>query len=115
MFERGKRPLLVTIFCILGFIAVPIVLFGMLVPSVRDVLIQRHGVLYVPITLLTTILALAGLIGYWTMKKWGVYVYAAMVVITIIYYLIAGIPDTFGHIYRLVIVAVGFVYLRKMS
>ena len=110
-----KRPKLITVFCVLGFIGVPFVLGGLFIPTARDLIIQQYGSSFVPITLFTTLLGFIGLVGYWKMRKWGVYVYTTMAVLSIGYGLIVGIPGILGYILPLVIVAVGFANLKKMT
>ncbi|MBU2218893.1 hypothetical protein KKG15_00105 [Patescibacteria group bacterium] len=112
----GKRPKLITVFCIIGFIGVSFILAGLFMPTARQLLIQQYGVLFIPVTLLTTSLGLIGLIGYWKMRKWGVYVYTSMAVISIGYGLIVGISfDFLDYILPLVMVGVGFANLKKMG
>ncbi len=68
-----------------------------------------------PITLFMTLLGLIGLVGYWKMRKWGVYVYTTMAVLSIGYGLIVGISGILGYIIPLVIIVVGFANLKKMT
>ena len=111
----AKRPKIITVFCIIGFIGAPFVFEGLLIPSARELLIQQYGIFFVPITLLSSLLGLIGLIGYWKMRKWGVYFYTAMAVISIGYGLIVGISGILGYILPLVILGAGFTNLKKMS
>jgi len=134
---QGKRPILITILCILGFLGVgfPLISDGPFKSIVRDVIFQQGGPSYVPTTreliiqqyssfipilIFTTLLGLIGLVGYWKMRKWGVYVYTAMAILSIGYYgLIIGISGIFSSIpllvFPLVIVGVGFANLKKMA
>ncbi|MBI4125425.1 MAG: hypothetical protein HY609_02315 [Deltaproteobacteria bacterium] len=111
----AKRPTIITVFCIIGFIGTPFVFGGLLIPSARTFLIQQYGLLFVPITILSSLLGLIGLIGCWKMRKWGVYFYTAMAVISIGYGLVVGIPGILGYILPLVILGVGFANLKKMG
>jgi hypothetical protein len=110
-----KRPTIITVFCVIGFIGVPFVFGGLLIPSARELLIQQYGFSFVPITVLSSLLGLIGLIGYWKMRKWGVYFYSAMAIISIGYGLIVGIPGILGYILPLVILGLGFANLKKMT
>ncbi|SRR5216684_6572167 len=111
----AKRPTLITVLCIIGFIGVPVVLAALVIPTARDLLIQQYGVPFVPITLFLGVLGFAGLVGYWKMRKWGVYLYTTMAVLSIGYGLIVGISANLGYILPLVIVAVGFANLKTMT
>ena len=65
----GKRPTIISVFCVIGFIGVPFILGGLFIPSARDLIIQQYGSSFVPITLFMTLLGLIGLVGYWKMRK----------------------------------------------
>jgi len=113
--QKSKRPIIITIFCIIGFIGIPITLLGLLIPASRDLIIQQYGFSFVPITIFTTLLGLAGLIGYWMMRKWGLYAYTSMAILSIGYGFIIGIPFNLGYIMPIIMVIIGFFYFKQMS
>lgn len=68
--------------------------------------------------LMSLFLSLAGivaLIGIWSMKKWGLYLYALVSLSSIAYGLTVQIPWISGYLVPLVIAAVGFAHFRKMT
>ena len=114
--QSEKRPIIITIFCIMGFLAVPFIIAGFLIPSGRNFLIQQYGFSFILIANLLSILSLAGLIGYWKMRKWGVYIYTAAIIINYIYGFIIGIStNSLSFIVPFMIICAGFANLKKMT
>src|SRR2546422_908796 len=65
--KESKRPVAITIACIIGFFGAPVVVLGLLIPSIREPLVQQYGASFVPTTALVSMMGLAALIGYWRM------------------------------------------------
>ncbi len=78
-----KRPKIIKVFCILGFIIMFFVLLAIIVPSTRESFILQHGIPYFMLGILEAIIYLIALIGYWMMRKWGVYAYFIITLINI--------------------------------
>ncbi len=112
--SQSNRPTIIMIVCVLGFFAALVVFVGLLMPSVRGVLTQQYGATFLPITLVSTLLGFMGLIGYWKMRKWGVYFYTLAAIINIVHGLILGIPGRPAYIGPIVIAAIGLIYLKRM-
>jgi hypothetical protein len=113
---ESKRPLLITIFCIVGFIGAVFVALGLFIPAISQSLAQQYGASFIVVTFISLVLGLAGLIGMWLMRKWGVYAYTAMAVLSIGYGLIAGLSGgILSYIIPVVVVITGFAYLKRMD
>jgi hypothetical protein len=110
-----KRPILISALCIFGFLSFLFSMSWFFIPFARNSMIQAYGVVFVPVSLLIYILGLIGFIGYWKMKKWGVYTYTTMAVLSIGYSLILGISGIYIYLFPIVTVAVGFANLKKMN
>ena len=104
-----KRPKLITIVCIFGFVIMSPFLFMLYINLENFYLIGIRWI--IPFIIL---FGFVGLVGYWKMRKWGVYVYTAMAIISISYMLVRGSPDIYIHIFSLLIVGAGFANLKKM-
>lgn len=112
---ESKRPLLITIFCVIGFIGSLFVAAGLLIPSARQMLEQQYGVSFLFVTFIVLVLGLTGLIGIWMMRKWGVYTYSGMAVLSIGYGLMTGLSSgLLSYLLPIVVVIIGFVYLKQM-
>jgi hypothetical protein len=77
--EQSKRPGIITFICVLGFLAG---LTGILVS-----LLMSHAGLpewYRPFSLLSVVVSIAGYIGIWNMKKWGLYLLCIMFTVGVI-------------------------------
>ena len=113
--KQVTRPIILTILCLLGFMGVPIVIGGVLIPTTQMMFTQQYGGSFVPVTLLLSLAGLTGLIGIWKMRRWGLYVYTCMAVVSITYRLIVKIPGVLGYVMPLIIVFAGFVNVKKMK
>src|SRR5690242_8716705 len=74
--EGKKRPVAITVICLIGFIGVggiPWILFS---PVARHI-----GSWYPTLSVLTLLAGLICFIGLWKMKRWAVYSYTGLVVI----------------------------------
>lgn len=114
--QKNKRPIIITIFCILGFIFIPITLLGLILPASRDLIIQQYGFSFVLITAFTALLGLAGFIGLWMMRRWGLYAYISQAILGIGYGLLIGIPFSSSSVVGPIVIAIiYFLYFKKMS
>lgn len=113
--QKNKRPVIITIVCVFGFIGVLLNFLGIIITKSRDLLIQEYGVFFIFITALVSLLGLIGFVGYWLMRTWGVYVYMGMTVLSIGYGFFAGMPFSLGYVAPIVIIIIGFFYFKEMS
>ncbi len=113
--EKNQRPLLITIVCIFGFIGGILVFLGLFIGAARDPVIQQYGPSVIPITIVSGLFGLGGLIGFWMMRKWGLYVYSANLVFGIISGMIVGMPFSIGYILPIFVAILGFIYFKQMS
>lgn len=111
-----KRPAIITITCILGFLGALMMLLTLLNPSARTQMIQEEGVIIIPFLMSIFIFWVAGMIGYWKMKRWGVYLYIVMAVISIgggfLFNLQTG---TFSYLMPIIVIGIGLIYLKRMT
>ncbi|TRX47049.1 hypothetical protein FNH22_30605 [Fulvivirga sp. M361] len=69
-----KRPIAITIICILGFIGV-----GLSIPMIFSEIAKQIGSWFGPYAGFVTIANLICMIGLWRTKKWGLYAYSVLV------------------------------------
>ncbi len=110
-----KRPILITVLCILALVFMLLAIGGFLMPATRDSIVEKYGLTYTIVNVSIALLGYIGLVGYWKMRKWGVYVYTVMTVLSIGHQLIAGNWNIPGHIVHILIAGVGFVNLKRMT
>lgn len=115
----GKRPLIITILCVLNFIGLTITLLGLLIPENRALIVQRAGGVMVPMAFAISISAFVGMIGYWKMRKWGVWIYSGMAIIDfgsdfLLNLSLSQIGVT-QYILKILVIAVGIVYFNRMT
>ncbi len=132
--EAIKRPLIITILCIVGFILLIQSIGSVIIGFLYGLSVGYKPFLQVQLILyaLLVIVGVVGLIGYWKMRKWGVYLYTATIVIIFVYAFwvfisLRGFQNfnldyvwiyIWGHFIKyfiaLFIIVVGFIYLKKM-
>lgn len=111
-----KRPAIITIICILGFFGALMMLLTLLNPSARTQMIQEEGAIIIPFLMSIFIFWVAGLIGYWKMKRWGVTLYCIMTVISIGGgFLLDLKTGLFSYIMPIIVIVVGLVYFKRMT
>ena len=111
-----KRPLIITIICIIGFISAPLFILRLLfIPEVATKLTEIYGKQFVPATILLAVIGLIALIGFWKMRKWGVYLYTLMAILGITHAVILQLPGIIGYLGPIIIVIIGFLNIRKMK
>ena len=108
--QPASRPVAITVICILGFIGVAVSL-----PLIFSATAAGIGSWYPPFLGLSTVGGLICMIGLWKMKKWAVFLYTALVVVCQIVLLSMGLWSAFSFLVPLIIIAIGFAYLSKMS
>ena len=122
--EIVKRPLLVTIICIFGFIGVPLQILGsllLLIPQIVEFADMANKVLpswYYMLHILFAILFLISLIFIWKMKKWGLIFYTILIAIDYgIYWIAFSISrlNIFMLIINIVILGLLWTQFKKMS
>lgn len=111
--ETRERPTIITIFCIVAFIAFALSLLSL--PTMLGAFSEAYGAWYVPTWLASLVLTCISIIGYWQMRKWGVYLYTTVFVLGIGVGLISGLPFTIvGTVVPMLIIAIGFYYQKRM-
>lgn len=85
------------------------------------ILIQTYSIFlsgyfssYSWINFFVIILGTIGLVGYWKMKKWGVYIYGLMAIVSIGYMISIGMPTVYVHFFSILVMIIGFANIKKM-
>lgn len=84
-------------------------------PLLRGTLLQGRGMAEALYMVLAVVISLVCGIGFWLMKKWAVYTYAALGVIIQIVLLVLGRWNLFSLLLPAIIVYFGYRHLSKMS
>src|SRR6266545_713255 len=74
--EKAKRPISITIICVLGFVGALISFPLVFTPIARQI-----GAWYPPYLGFSAVVGLACMVGLWMMKKWAAYTYTGFVVL----------------------------------
>lgn len=111
-----KRPAIITIMCILGFFGALMTLLTLLNPSARTRMIQETGVIIIPFLMSIFIFWVAGLIGYWKMKRWGVTLYCIMAIISIGGGFLLNLKTgLISYLMPIIVIGIGLYYFKRMT
>ena len=108
--QTAARPVAITVICILGFIGVALTL-----PLLFSATAAGIGSWYPPFLGLSTAVGLVCMIGLWKMKKWAVFLYTALVAVCQVVLLSMGLWSVFSFLVPVVIIAIAFANLSKMT
>lgn len=108
--EQGKRPIAITVICIIGFIGALLV-----VPVMFTDIVWQVGAWYPPYLGLSTIIGLACMVGLWMMRKWAAYLYTAFAVVNQVVLLVMGFWTAFALLIPAVVVVIALIYVKDMK
>ena len=113
-----RRPIIITLLCMMGFIGFPFTVMQLSDPVIKDEIISNSGELHYKINILSACLFLVAYIGYWMMKRWGVILCTILTIAMIVYLNNSGL-ELIRVLLRCgqatVIVFMGFAYFKKMD
>ncbi len=110
---KAKRPALITIVCIIGFVWMVLALPGMFSPGIKkmgDFMPMIYG-LILSFTFIS-------IIGAWHMKKWGVEFYILFFFIKISFFILTGQfgpSSVLGIFFSLFFITVFLIYYKRMD
>jgi hypothetical protein len=110
---RPARPILITLACLVGFTGLPATAYVMML-NWHGIVAFRGWSFVVALTILGAI-GFAGLIGYWLMRRWGLYLYASMTALSLGYALASGTFSLVGSLSSIAITAIGCAYFTRMD
>jgi hypothetical protein len=108
------RPLAVTIVAVVLCLSIAGSLFvaSDLIPTFA----KAYGSWYVPVWFTSLAVMLLAAVGYWRMRRWGVYLYAVAFALGTLLGVIAGLPFTITSVLvPMVVIGIGVVYFVRMS
>jgi|SRR5215813_4317223 len=107
--DPHKRPIAITIICIIGFIGAAVT-----VPMFFSPVMSNLPSWYPALLGVSAVIGLACMIGLWMMQKWAVYTYTAFAAVNQVIMIATGLWNPIALIIPAIIVAVMFVYLSRM-
>ena len=81
-----SRPIIVTVFCALGFIGFPVFVSLMSDPVERQRIIDTFGETHLRVEILMQVGFLVSFVGCWLLERWGAYLITVLTVVAGIYY-----------------------------
>ncbi|MBD2204921.1 hypothetical protein H6G33_04320 [Calothrix sp. FACHB-1219] len=110
MTTANSRPVAITVICIIGFVG--------LIPSfllIFSPVAAGIGAWYPPFLALASVGGLISFIGMWLMKKWGVYAYIGLTMMSQIVLITKGVWNPLALLIPLIAIAIGWTNLKNMS
>ncbi len=108
--NKTKRPVAITVVCILGFIGAAISL-----PVIFTSLAETVGAWYPPYLGLSVVVGFVCMIGLWKMKKWAAYVYTVFVITNQIVLLVMGVWNVMALLVPAIVVGIALYHVGKMD
>ncbi len=106
------RPILITLACLVGFAGLPIAAYFVIVN--REAIIAFNGWSFIATMIVFGAMGVTGLIGYWLMRRWGLYLYASMTALSLLYALADGSFSLSSSLSSIAITAIGCAYYARM-
>jgi hypothetical protein len=108
-------PVLIMIACALLVAGCLITAYALLSPWMLDPGADAGEIPFGPLNWVFLALALVGCVGYWKMRRWGVYAYTAMVALSTAYDVAIEVPFGVAYITPIAVCAIGWIYLGRMK
>jgi hypothetical protein len=104
-----RRPLPITIICVIGFLGVLVV-----VPLIFSAQARNIGAWFPVALAFSAIIGFACMVGLWQMRRWSAYIYIAATAINEAIAVIAGTWNILSLIVPGIVIAVMLMYLKRM-
>lgn len=105
-----KRPVLITVICIIMVISVVFV-----IPMIFSDMARSIGAWYPPCLAISAVIGLVCMIGLWMMKKWSIILYTAFVVVNQLVMLAMGAWNVLALLIPAIVIVVGLSQFSKMD
>jgi hypothetical protein len=107
---KMKRPLAITIICIISFIGAVFI-----IPVIFSDLAKQVGSWYPPYLAFSTIVSFACMVGLWQLKKWAAYTYTGLVVLNQIVLQTMGVWNIMSLIIPAIVIVVALAYVKILD
>jgi hypothetical protein len=107
--DPHKRPIAITIICIIGFIGALLTL-----PVLFSNAVSSLPPWYPALLGISGVIGLACMIGLWMMRKWAVYTYTGFAVLNQVILIATGLWNPLALLVPGIVIAVMFGYLSRM-
>jgi len=108
--NNRKRPIAITVICILGFIGA-----AFTIPIIFSDIARQVGSWYPPYLGLSTVIGLVSMLGLWKMKKWAAYTYTGFAALNQIVLLTMGVWNIMALIIPGIVIGIVLAHINKMD
>jgi hypothetical protein len=125
MIQSARRPTLISVFAVIVIVATLLSVVFQLIGPFSGVATSLYGggsgALSIIVIILEGFVQILAMVGYWKMKKWGVYLYTTQAVVSFILnaFLLKIYSNMFGVVATLtlpvILIIIGFSYLKRMQ
>jgi hypothetical protein len=113
--QSSFPPVLIMIACALLVAGLLITIIALSSAELSGSATDEYDAPLGPINWIFLLLALVGCVGYWKMRRWGVYAYTAMVVLSTAYDVMIEVPFGIAYLTPVAICAIGWLYFGRMK
>ena len=107
--QNSKRPTVITILCVFGFITGIFV-----IPLALSDNAQSIGPWYPPVLIAGGVVGFICHIGFWLMRKWAVWTYVAFVIVNQIIFMVQGVWSPLALIIPAIYISIIAIYYKRM-
>ena len=106
----SKRPLSISIICIIGFL-----MFVMALPLLYESYVMKVNNSLLAYYSTTIFLSFIAIIGIWKMKRFYLFMYTSIFIVNQLVLIVLNVFDVYQSLIPAIIIIVGFLNLKKMS
>jgi hypothetical protein len=110
-----RRPILITIVCIWILVGIILMIGGLAFPAARAQFARAYGTSALVVAAISIVLNAIGLAGYWQMRTYGVYAFAAMIAVNAGWCFAQGLSGLLNLIGPVAVTAIGIYYWDLMD
>jgi len=108
--EKAKRPISITVICVIGFIGSLIA-----VPLIFTPIAQQIGAWYPPYLGFSAVIGMVCMVGLWMMKKWAAYTYTGFVALNQVVLLAMGVWNIMALLIPVIVIFFALKNVSKMT
>lgn len=118
--EKPKRPLIISVICILNFISLPFYFAMLTNPETKAALEKDYGSAYVPTALVLAAFSTVAIMGLWRMKRWGVCIFTAAGIVGLLYdlFYITSVKtptNLLSYLFEILFMTIIIAHYKKMT
>ena len=113
--DPHKRPYVLSLICVLGFIGLPYLLMDLDDPELQRINSEKYGPNHMMISFVLNCLKFVAFSGFWLMRKWAIALFGSVAAIHFLYALLKHEQGLVLHIKSLAILIIALHFKDRMK